>query len=173
MKYLEIGVYYGHNFISVLNTYCKDLNSELHAIDPWCNKHYNFYSHLTNKGDFIYNSFLKNLNNSGGKDKTHVHRGFSYKEILNLHDNYFDMIYIDGCHEPESVMEDAVLSFRKLKNDGYIIFDDYHWSDKTTKSIDSFIDAFGKRVKKIGVDRGQVFIQKIINETTPAISFNN
>ena len=30
-------------------------------------------------------------------------------------DEFFDIIYIDGNHEPEYVLEDAVLSFRKLK----------------------------------------------------------
>jgi hypothetical protein len=35
-----------------------------------------------------------------------------------------DIIYIDGNHGPEYVLEDADLSFRKLKN-GIMIFDDY------------------------------------------------
>lgn len=160
IKYLEIGVYGGYNFISVLKTYCLDENSELHAIDPWCDLHYNFYSDLINKGDITYDTFLNNLNISGGKDKTKIHRGFSYEKIKSLPDDYFDIIYIDGCHEPESVMEDAVLSFRKLKNDGYIVFDDYYWSTETTQSIDSFISAYGKRIEKIAISDNQVFIKK-------------
>ena len=70
-------------------------------------------------------------------------------------------------------MEDAVLSFRKLKNDGYIIFDDYFWSEKTTKSIDSFISAYENRIKILGTNFGQMFIQKIENKlNTPSVSFN-
>ena len=165
-------MYYGHNFISVLNTYCNDENSELHAIDPWNDLHYNHYSHLINKGDIIYETFLNNINISGGKEKTHVHRGFSYDKIKTLPDNYFDIIYIDGCHEPESVMEDAVMSFRKLKHNGYIIFDDYNWSPETKNSIDSFISAYGKRVEILGKSNNQVFIKKH-NTNTPSVSFNN
>lgn len=173
IKYLEIGVYYGHNFLSVLHTYCTDKNSELHAIDPYSNEHYNHYSHLTNKGDEIYNSFLTNVLNSGVDNKINIYRGYSFEKIPTLSDNYFDIIYIDGCHEPESVMEDAVLSFRKLKNDGYIIFDDYFWSEKTTKSIDSFISAYENRIKILGTNFGQMFIQKIENKlNTPSVSFN-
>lgn len=32
IKYLEIGVYYGHNFLSVLHTYCTDKNSNYNLI---------------------------------------------------------------------------------------------------------------------------------------------
>lgn len=172
IKYLEIGVYYGFNLFSVLQTYCKCKNSEVHAIDPWSDLHYNYYAHLTNKGDLIYNTFLNYVNKSDGKDKIHIHRGYSYDKLLNLPNDYFDMIYIDGCHEPESVMEDAVLSFRKLKNDGYIIFDDYNWKTKTTQSIDSFISAYGNKIKLLGINNNQVFIQKITSSHTPSVSFN-
>jgi hypothetical protein len=172
IKYLEIGVYYGFNLLSVLQTYCKDDNCELHAIDPYANEHYNHYNDLINKGDEIYDACMKNINSFGEKDKIHIYRGYSYEKIQILPNNYFDMIYIDGCHEPESVMEDAVLSFRKLKNDGYIIFDDYYWSDKTTKSIDSFISAYSNRIKILGVKNSQIFVQKINNLNVPSVSFN-
>ena len=172
INYLEIGVYYGLNFISVLNTFCKNDKSKLHAIDCWSDEHYNHYEHLVNKGDQIYNTFLRNVSVSGGSDKLTVHRGYSFDKIKELSDNYFDIIYIDGCHEPESVMEDAVLSFRKLKNDGYIVFDDYNWSNETTESINSFIAAYSKRCKILGLQNGQMFIQKIINTDTPSVSFN-
>jgi hypothetical protein len=174
IKYLEIGVYYGINFFSVLETFCKNENSELHAIDCWTDEHYNHYEKLNNKGDIIYNTFLQNVSNFSEKDKNKIkiHRGYSYEKIKNLPDNYFDMIYIDGCHEPESVMEDAVLSFRKLKNNGYIIFDDYTWSPETQKSIDSFIFAYGKRIIKLGIQGNQVFIKKHNITDTPAVSFN-
>lgn len=173
VKYLEIGVFYGINFFSVLNTYCVSKHSELHAIDCWADEHYNHYDNLINKSELIYNTFLENVSISGETDKIKIHRGYSYDKIKILPDNYFDIIYIDGCHEPESVMEDAVLSFRKLKNNGYIIFDDYYWSPETTKSIDGFISAYGKRVEILGISNGQIFIKKHNNINTPSVSFNN
>ena len=39
----------------------------------------------------------------------------------------FDIIYIDGSHAVNDVLEDAVLSFRLLKPEGILIFDDYRW----------------------------------------------
>lgn len=111
----------------------------------------------------IYDSFIDNLNNSGVKEKIIVNRGYSNVEILKFQDNFFDIIYIDGNHEPEYVLEDAVLSFRKLKINGIMIFDDYGWGgpDLTQKGIDGFLNGYHKRIQILGLKNSQVFIQKI------------
>lgn len=73
-------------------------------------------------------------------------------------DKFFDIIYIDGNHEPEYVMEDAVLSFRKLKEGGIMIFDDYGW---TQRGIDGFMRGYYKKIQIIGEFCTQVFIKKL------------
>ena len=40
---------------------------------------------------------------------------------------WVDIIYIDGSHDENDVLEDAVLSWRLLKEGGILIFDDYRW----------------------------------------------
>jgi len=72
-------------------------------------------------------------------------------------------IYIDGNHEPEFVLEDAVLSFRKLKKNGIMIFDDYGWGgpDLTKRGIDGFLCGYHKRIKILGERNTQVFITKL------------
>ena len=87
IKYLEIGVFYGINFFSVLNTYCVSKHSELHAIDCWADEHYNHYDNLINKSELIYNTFLENVSISGETDKIKIHRGYSYDKIKE-----FDLI---------------------------------------------------------------------------------
>ena len=96
------------------------------------------------------------------KDKISVNRGFSNEELPKLQDDYFDIIYIDGNHEPEYVLEDAVLAFRKLKQDGIMIFDDYGWGgpDLTQRGIDGFLSGYHKRITILGHRNTQVFIQK-------------
>jgi predicted O-methyltransferase YrrM len=141
MKYLEIGIYYGGNILSVANTYGKHEDSKLYCIDPWEN--YDDYPELR-PYENIYNTFLNNIENSVSKDKIIVNRGYSNAIIATLPDDFFDIIYIDGNHEPEYVLEDAVLSFRKLKINGIIIFDDYGWGgpDLTKRGIDGFLHLF-------------------------------
>jgi len=72
------------------------------------------------------------------------------------------MIYIDGNHEPEYVLEDAVLSFRKLKVGGIMIFDDYCWGgpDMTKRGIDGFLSGYHKRITILGEKDDQVFLVK-------------
>ena len=161
INYLEIGTFYGANLISVANTYGKHPDSKLFCIDPWCD--YDEYPEYKDKQEETYATFQKNIQDNDLSSKVTVMRGFSNNELLKLPDNYFDIIYVDGNHEPEFVLEDAVLSFRKLKVGGYMIFDDYGWGgpDLTKRGIDGFLIGYYKRYKLIHLNHNtQTFILK-------------
>jgi predicted O-methyltransferase YrrM len=160
INYLEIGTFYGANIISVAKTYGLHNDSKLYCIDPW--EDYEEYSEYKNQQESIYNKFMNNVENSGDKSKIIINRGYSNNEIPKLQDDFFDIIYIDGNHEPEYVLEDAVLSFRKLKKNGIMIFDDYGWGgpDLTQKGIDGFLAGYHKRITILGEVQSQVFIRK-------------
>jgi predicted O-methyltransferase YrrM len=157
INYLEIGSYYGANIISVANSYGLHEESKLFCIDPY--QDYDDYPEYKNKQDTIYSSFLKNI--EPYKNKIYHINGFSNKEIFKFDDNFFDIIYIDGNHEPEYVLEDAVLSFRKLKHNGILIFDDYMWHNLTQHGIDAFLSAYRKKIEYICEKETQVFIRKL------------
>lgn len=161
IKYLEIGAYYGANVISVGKTYGSHPESELYCIDPWID--YNDYPEYKNIQENTYETFLRNIQNSGEKDKIKIKRGFSDEEIVKFEDNFFDIIYIDGNHEPEYILEDAVLSFRKLKVGGIMIFDDYGWGgpDHTIKGIHGFLSGYHKNIDILNINYNtQTFIRK-------------
>jgi hypothetical protein len=161
INYLEIGTFYGANLISVGDIYASHPDSRMYCIDPWTD--YEDYPEYKDQQESIYSAFCRNLETSGHKDKTTVMRGFSHEEIPKFKDDFFDIIYIDGNHEPEYVLEDAVLAFRKLKIGGYLIFDDYGWGgpDLTTRGIDAFRSAYHKRINKDHpCIESQVFIMK-------------
>lgn len=161
INYLEIGAFYGANLISVASSYGKQEGSQLYCIDPWTD--YQDYPEYKTQQDHIYNTFWKNILSANLENKINVKRGFSNQEIPKLPDNFFDIIYIDGNHEPEYVLEDAVLSFRKLKVNGYLIFDDYGWGgpDLTTRGIHAFCSAYHKRIQVLGEHVCQLFIKKL------------
>ena len=161
IKYLEIGTFYGANLLSVADSYGLHKDSKLYCIDPW--EDYDEYPEYKNMQSYIYKSFIDNIEKSGVKDKIIINRGYSNNEIPKFEDDFFDIIYIDGNHEPEYVLEDAVLSFRKLKTNGIMIFDDYGWGgpDLTQKGIDSFLNAYHKRRVYLGEINSQIFIKKI------------
>ena len=161
INYLEIGTFYGANLLSVSQTYGKHNDSKLYCIDPW--EDYDDYPEYKNQQSSIHETFLKNTENSNAKNKIVVTRGYSNNEIPKFQDDFFDIIYIDGNHEPEYVLEDAVLSFRKLKKNGIMIFDDYGWGgpDLTKRGIDGFLNGYHKRIQRLGINDTQVFIKKI------------
>ena len=161
INYLEIGTFFGANLITVAQTYGLHKDSKLYCIDPW--EDYDQYPEYKNIQPAIYNQFLTNVENSPHKSKIVINRGYSNNEVPKFQDEFFDIIYIDGNHEPEFVLEDAVLSFRKLKKNGIMIFDDYGWGgpDLTQRGIDGFLSGYQKRIIKIGEQASQVFIQKI------------
>jgi len=160
IQYLEIGAFHGANAISVNNTYAKHPNSLLYCVDPWID--YSDYPEYKEKQETNYNIFMDNVSKTYNSEKFIVRRGFSSDVIPTFNDNQFDIIYIDGNHEPEYVLEDAVLAFRKLKIGGYLIFDDYGWGgpDLTKRGIDGFLNGYHKRIKYLGQANTQVFVQK-------------
>jgi SAM-dependent methyltransferase len=162
IRYLEIGAIYGANLISVANSYASHADSELHAVDPW--EDYNEYPEYKGEQPSIHTAFLSNIEKSGARNKITVHRGYSNLEVPKFEDAYFDIIYIDGNHNPEYVLEDAVLCFRKLKPNGILIFDDYGWGgpDLTQRGIDAFLWAYSKLISLIKIDdSSQVFVRKL------------
>jgi len=130
------------------------------AIDPWID--YDEYPEYKGQQPSIYERFQENMKVCGLEDRVTVRRGYSHEVVPTLEDNSFDIIYIDGNHEPEYVLEDAVLAFRKLKVGGYLVFDDYGWGgvDMTMRGIDGFLNGYHKRIRVLGQSRSQVFVKK-------------
>ena len=94
IQYLEIGVHSGVNILSVARLHASHPQSRMWCIDPWID--YAEYHHYKGEQETIYNHFCRNIQNFNLTDKIVPIRGFSNKEIPELEDNYFDMIYIDG-----------------------------------------------------------------------------
>lgn len=160
IRYAEIGAFYGANMISVADTYGRHPDSTLIAIDPWTD--YSDYPEYKGQQIMIYDAFKRNIETCGLTDRITIRRGYSNEVLPTLEDNSFDIIYIDGNHEPEYVLEDAVLAFRKLRIGGYLIFDDYGWGgpDLTKRGIDGFLNGYHKRITVLGQKESQVFVQK-------------
>ena len=117
-SYLEIGSYEGLSALNILSNY---KNSKVTVIDLWGESNINSESLNVNFNE-VENRFLKNL------------EGYKYNKIKNdsvialrelLKKNFiFDFIYIDGSHNGEDILSDAIESYKLLNIGGYIIFDD-------------------------------------------------
>lgn len=154
---MEIGTFHGGNVLSVAESYAKHPGSKLYCIDPW--EDYGDYQEYQGKQQTNYETFLHNVARAPYMDKIHIRRGYSHNEVPKFPDEFFDIIYIDGNHEEEYVLEDAVLSIRKLKKGGILIFDDYDW-DGPRLGIDSFKACYHKQLQIIGVKWAQFIFRK-------------
>lgn len=160
IKYLEIGAYHGTNVCSLMKTYAQHKDTQIHVIDPWFN--YDGYVEYRSEQTTNYSLFIHNIGLLAPEDiqKIYINRGISQHIIPRYEDNSFDVIYIDGNHATEYALEDAVLSVRKLKSGGWLIFDDYHAED-VRRGIEAFKFTFGSYFEEAIVRPGvQCFMRK-------------
>ena len=73
-------------------------------------------------------------------------------ESLEYDCNYFDFIYIDGSHNGEDILSDAIEAFKILKKDGLIFFDDFLQYDKSRdlqsyEGIEKFLTLYSNFLK--------------------------
>lgn len=94
--------------------------------------------------------FSKNIRQYGLADKVQTLQGESLEVMATLAPAY-DIIFIDGSHDRESVAADAEAASRLLKPDGLLVFHDYQANDPgVTEAIDEFIAGGATLVSRRG-----------------------
>jgi len=117
-SYLEIGSFEGLSALNILYHY---KNAKVTTVDLWSDSNINSEPL---KVDFkeTEEKFDKNLKDYSftkiKKDSVIALRELLRKKLL------FDVIYIDGSHNGEDILSDAIESYKLLSIDGLIIFDD-------------------------------------------------
>jgi predicted O-methyltransferase YrrM len=126
IKIAEIGVYKGKGTaifnVELINS---GLEYEYHAIDHfdeiWNADSYGLGE--DSKKINYYTTTLKNL--SPILNKINVIKNTSVEQSKKYQNEYFDIVYIDGAHDYESVKNDINSWFPKIKKGGIICGDDY------------------------------------------------
>jgi len=117
-SYLEIGSYEGLSALNILFNY---KNSKVTTIDLWAESNINSES-LSVDFNEIEKRFDENL--EGYKfNKIKNDSVVALRELLKKR-IYFDFIYIDGSHNGEDILSDALESYKLLNMGGIMIFDD-------------------------------------------------
>lgn len=129
LHFLEIGSYEGRSACWLLDNILTGKNNFMFCCDTFEGSSEHEEMGIEYSG--LFESFMQNVKEYG--NKVVVLKGPSYEMLFKLPQNYYDFIYIDGSHEAQNVLEDAVISFRLLKKDGILAFDDYNWSFWTNR----------------------------------------
>jgi len=144
--YLEIGCFEGLSSLYVLSKY-NAVNAFL--IDVWGMPNPNSKT-LSNNFDKVEKAFDENLSDytfTKVKDDSVI----SMRKLLK-EDKSFDFIYIDGSHNGEDILSDAIEAFKILKKDGLIFFDDFLQYDKSRdlqsyEGIEKFLTLYSNFLK--------------------------
>ena len=144
--YLEVGCYEGLSSFYVLSEY-KFVNAFF--LDIWDMPNPNSKT-LSHNFELVEKTFDQNLS------------GFDFKKMKNdsvismrklLKENiHFDFIYIDGSHNGEDILSDAIEAFKILKVNGLMFFDDFlqHDDNRILQSyvgIDKFLSLYSDYLK--------------------------
>ena len=84
---------------------------------------------------------------------------FNNKTLMEFYDNSMDIIYIADNKDAKTTLENIVLSFVKLKENGYLIVDNYHNILEINMMVDTI--CYKDCYKFLGHKQNQFFIQKI------------
>jgi len=92
-----------------------------------------------------------------------IYKSNSKEASKKFEDNFFDYIYIDAEHSYSAVRQDLEYWFPKLKKNGYIFGDDYHWREEDySLSVERAYQEFFKinKIKFWCVFKSQVIFRK-------------
>jgi len=164
INFLEIGSFEGMGTNYFIDNFLLGNNSLITCVDPWIKYSDSTLTKMSEWDNFInentYDIFINNTKYN--KNKIIIKKGLSCDILPNL-EKIYDFIYIDGDHSENAVWVDAVNSFKILRKNGIIIFDDYNWNtgDKSPKNaIDKFLDEYKNFIEVIAINY-QVIIKKI------------
>ena len=135
---LEVGSFQGMSACWLLDNVLTDSTAHLTCIDPG-----------------VQPEFHINLAKTGVANKvTHI-ADSSHQVLPTLANEAYDFIYIDGCHLASHVHKDGLLAWPLLKPRGFLIFDDYLWTDPQYPGqdpklgIDQFLDTMRHQMQVV------------------------
>jgi len=128
--YLEIGSYEGASACWMIE---HTQVEHVVCIDTWAGGKEHISADINMRN--VERRFDSNIETAGSRVDREVNvtklKDLSSVVLVDLIGNgmrdTFDIVYIDGSHEPCDVLADAVLAFLVCRPGGLLIFDDYRW----------------------------------------------
>ncbi|MBE9241095.1 class I SAM-dependent methyltransferase [Synechocystis salina] len=168
LSFVEVGSWQGRATCWLLDNVLTDSSSTIICIDTFQGSVEHESMGLGEDVKSLESVFDYNIQRTGRADQVKKLVGFSQDWLRQLPLNSFDFYYVDGSHIASDVMEDVVLGWGLLKEEGIIIFDDYGWGayqDQPTMhpklAVDSFLEVFKDRVRVI-CKSYQVIVEKVV-----------
>ena len=162
-NYLEIGSYIGSSSSLLLQ---HEYSTNIYCVDP-LNLKPNHYNGVLNQEETL----KKNLNNNNiHNNHIKIYKNFSNdkKLLTEIKDLKIDILFIDGCHKYQSVINDFNNYKDKVNKGGFIVFDDYldyKYSSEVKKAVDFIVNNYDlKEFEIIGsiknIQNGKIYYKE-------------
>lgn len=152
-KVAEVGVAYG-DFTDVI---LKEMQPErFYAID-WFNKD-NPYICIWGRQELVESGltheewYRDKYRQEIADQKLTVCSGMSWECLAGFEDGFFDFIYVDACHDYESISRDIEVVVRKVKDGGIIQFNDYTLWDILGRTYYGVVPAVNRMIAETGAE---------------------
>ena len=139
-KILEIGCFEGLSSVFFADNFIDNEHSNLTCVDPFLSIDNDHSEFLQNNEEMNFDFNMSICKNS---DKIKIHKTTSDIFFEN-NNNFYNFIYIDGCHEENFIMRDMENSFKFLEKNGIMWMDDYMGGDgiKIRNVMDTFLEKY-------------------------------
>lgn len=139
--YVEIGSYVGHSASLILH---HNYPTKVYCIDPCILPKRHYYGKNSQE-----QTIIDNLSKAG--KSYHLLKGFSEDQriIRKLHEEIdgIDILFIDGDHRYQAVINDFVNYEDKVRRGGFIIFDDY-WDSNYSPDVRLAVNDIVKYIRQ-------------------------
>ena len=166
---LEIGSHEGRSSCWMLENMLTDTGT-MTCIDPFADRPVTAFSSDSIPEDRsieqIFRANTAEVRKPGQTLEVVANMSFHALAQLIVDKRQYDFIYVDGSHNADDALADAVMCFGLLRPGGVMLFDDYLWEDgvsaylgRPKQSIDAFVNMFYHRLK-LGLVNYQLAIVK-------------
>ena len=155
IRILEVGSWQGGSTLWLLDQVIAERGGSITCVDTWEGS--SEHGFLATMGLQLEELFDANISRSGHGEQVDKRKGCSQDVLPQLAGRLFDFIYIDGAHEADLVLQDALNAHPLLAPGGFLVFDDlaYSFADpkqNTIHGINTFLELAGEAYDEI--DRG-------------------
>lgn len=141
-KGIEIGLSAGH---TTKHLFENVAGLKLHGIDPYPDyEDWNGHKLTQDAQSGTYKEFLQNT--AAYQDSITHFRMYSDRAALELSDNSYDFIFIDGLHTYEQVLKDCQNFYPKIKDGGLFAGHDYNVIEGVKKAVNAFAASVGATI---------------------------
>jgi len=151
IRILEVGSWQGGSTLWLLDHVIRPRGGEITCCDTWEGS--SEHTFLAPLGLSLEELFDANVARTGLTAQVRKLKGQSQDVLPTLQAGSFDFIYIDGAHEAQAVIQDAIHAHRLLAPGGFLLFDDLNYtfadaSQNTSNAVDFFCNTFASEYRE-------------------------